>query len=127
MCLLDEPNVRIGIGLTLVSMHWIMFSGTMIIILSTNELPVLFVVNMFIYMVLTMNIIFGDCPISIIEDHYLGTSMVDTISTLTPYKYNILERGNSTLHWLFMAIMVSTTKIILLLIKYTFHEFLESK
>ena len=127
MCLLDDPNIKIGIGLVLVSMHWIMFSGTMLVILLTNELPVIVLANMFLYLLLTMNIIFGDCPISIIEDYYLGTCMVDTMSSLTPYTYKLSERGNSTLQWLFMAIMVSTTKVILLLIKYTFQEFLESK
>jgi hypothetical protein len=104
-----------------------MFSGTILVILLTNELPVLVLANMFIYLILTMNIIFGDCPISILEDHYLGNSMVNALSELTPYSYKTTDRGNSTLQWIFMSIMVSTTKIILLLIKYTFQEFLESK
>jgi hypothetical protein len=104
-----------------------MFSGTILVILLTNELPILVLANMFLYLLLTLNIIFGDCPISLIEDHYLGNCMMDTMSELTPYNYKISDRGNSTLQWIFMSIMVSTTKIILLLIKYTFHEFLESR
>ena len=110
--------------ISLVAMHWIMFSGTMMVILLTNELPILVLANMFLYLILTLNIIFGDCPMSLIEDQYLGTSMVDTFTAFVPFRPELSTRGNTTLQWIFMSIMVSTTKIILLLLKYGFHEFL---
>jgi hypothetical protein len=110
--------------ITLVAMHWIMFSGTMLVILLTDDLSVLVLANMFLYLILTMNIIFGDCPMSLIEDQYLGNSMVDSMNQFVPFRAELTTRGNTTLQWIFMSIMVSTTKIILLLIKHTFHEFL---
>lgn len=113
-----------AIIITLVAMHWIMFSGTMLVILLTDDLSILVLANMFLYLILTMNIIFGDCPMSLIEDQYLGSSMIDTMSPFVPFRSELTTRGNSTLQWIFMSIMVSTTKIILLLIKHTFHEFL---
>ena len=114
------------IYILLVAMHWIMFSGTMLVILLTNDLPILVLANMFLYLILTMNIIFGDCPMTLIEEQYLGTSMMDTIGTVIPFNYNVSSRGNYTLQWILMSIMVSTTKIILLLMRYCFQEFLSS-
>lgn len=61
---------------------------------------------------------------SLIEDQYLGNSMVDSMNQFVPFRAELTTRGNTTLQWIFMSIMVSTTKIILLLIKHTFHEFL---
>jgi hypothetical protein len=103
-----------------------MFSGTMLVILLTNDLPILVLANMFLYLILTMNIIFGDCPMTLIEEQYLGTTMMDTIGTVIPFNYNVSSRGNYTLQWILMSIMVSTTKIILLLMRYCFQEFLSS-
>jgi hypothetical protein len=114
------------IYILLVAMHWIMFSGTMLVILLTNDLPILVLANMFLYLILTMNIIFGDCPMTLIEEQYLGTTMMDTIGTVIPFNYNVSSRGNYTLQWILMSIMVSTTKIILLLMRYCFQEFLSS-
>jgi len=113
----------------LITMHWIMFSGTIIVILLTNDLSILTVSNLFLYLVLIMNLIFGDCPISIIENQHLGSSMIDTFSDIISnnIKNNFpLEQTkiNSSRQWILMAIMVCTTKVILLLIKYTFHAFL---
>jgi hypothetical protein len=106
-----------------------MFSGTIIVILLTNDLSILTVSNLFLYLVLIMNLIFGDCPISIIENQHLGSSMIDTFSDIISnnIKNNFpLEQTkiNSSRQWILMAIMVCTTKVILLLIKHTFHAFL---
>jgi len=123
-----EENIKFDyraiIFIFLVAMHWIMFSGTMLVILLTNDLSILVLANMFLYLILAMNIIFGDCPMTLIEEQYLGASMIDTISHFVPFNYHTSSRGNYTLQWIFMSIMVSTTKIILLLIKYCFQEFL---
>jgi hypothetical protein len=113
----------------LITMHWIMFSGTIIVILLTNDLSILTVANLFLYLVLIMNLIFGDCPISIIENQHLGSSMIDTFSNIISNNIQNnfpLEQTkiNSSRQWILMAIMVCTTKVILLLIKYTFHAFL---
>jgi hypothetical protein len=112
----------------LLSMHWIMFSGTILIILLANDLSILTVTNLFLYLVLIMNLIFGDCPISIIENNHLGSSMLDNFSNIISNNiknnFPLKQEINSSIQWILMAIMICTTKIILLLIKYTFHEFL---
>jgi hypothetical protein len=117
-------DYRSVIFILLVAMHWIMFSGTMLVILMTNDLSILVLANLFLYLVLVMNIIFGDCPMTLIEEQYLGASMIDAIGHFVPFNYNTSSRGNYTLQWIFMTIMVSTSKIILLLMKYCFQEFL---
>jgi len=112
----------------LLTMHWIMFSGTIIVILLTNDLSILTVANLFLYLVLIMNLIFGDCPISIIEKQYLGSTMMDNFSNIISNNiknnFPLKQEINSSLQWILMAIMVCTTKVILLLIRHTFHAFL---
>jgi hypothetical protein len=105
-----------------------MFSGTIIVILLTNDLSILTVANLFLYLVLIMNLIFGDCPISIIEKQYLGSTMMDNFSNIISNNiknnFPLKQEINSSLQWILMAIMVCTTKVILLLIRHTFHAFL---
>lgn len=112
----------------LLTMHWIMFAGTILVILLTNDLSILTVANLFLYLVLIMNLIFGDCPISIIEKQYLGSTMMDNFSNIISNNiknnFPLKQEINSSLQWILMAIMVCTTKVILLLIRHTFHAFL---
>jgi hypothetical protein len=113
---------------SLTTMHWIMFSGTILVILLTNDLSILTLANLFLYLVLIMNLIFGDCPISIIEKKNLGSTMMDNFSNIVSNNiknnFPLKQEINSSIQWILMAIMVCTTKVILLLIKHTFHEFL---
>ena len=51
----------------LLFLHWILFSLPIIITLMTNDLTILIIINMFLFMVIMLNIIFKDCPITIIE------------------------------------------------------------
>jgi len=110
---------------SLIFMHWIMFSGTIMIILATNDLSILVLANMFLFLILTMNILYKECPITIIENKYLGTTMMELMGSFIPFRSQIIKQG-STLQWIFMAIMVSTTKIILLLLKVTFLEYVNT-
>jgi hypothetical protein len=123
-----EKSISNVFVFALTIMHWIMFSGTILIILVTNDLSILTVANLFLYLVLMLNLIFGDCPISIIEKHHFGSSMIDNFSNLISNNiknnFPLKQEINSSIQWILMAIMVCSTKIILLLIKYTFHEFL---
>ena len=122
------PPRTLGNGIfiiALMAMHWIMFSCLLMIILLTSDMSILVVVNLCIFMVLSMNIIYNECPITLIEQQYLGTSMLMTLSTnnsYIPMKY----RCTTPIQWIFMAMMVALTKLMLLIIKYSFLEFLSS-
>lgn len=108
----------------LLSLHWILFSLPIIITLMTNDLSVLIMINMLLFMVLTMNIIYQDCPITIIENLYLEDNMINTITTPYTPSYSKLTSSDKTLQCIFVGLMVVTSKILLVLAKYTFIEYI---
>lgn len=110
--------------LSMISMHWIMFVSPLIITLLSNDISILVMVSLFLYSILTINIIFHDCPISLIEDKCLGGSMVNAINVNMYTNYKSEHRGESTKQWLFMAILITNSKIFLLLIKHCFFTYL---
>lgn len=109
----------------LLTFHWIMFSFPIIITLMTNDLTILILVNMLLFMVLMINILYQDCPISIIEALYLEDTMIDNIipSTYTRIN-NTVTRSDKTLQCLFIGIMIVTSKILIVLAKHTFLEYI---
>ena len=124
---LDEISKHIydnRLILSMISMHWIMFVSPLIITILTNDISILVMVSLFLYSILTINIIFHDCPISLIEDKYLGGSLVNTVNENVHTKYKSEHRGESTQLWLFMAILTTNAKIFLLLIKHCFYTYL---
>lgn len=124
---LDEISKHIydnRLILSMISMHWIMFVSPLIITLLSNDISILVMVSLFLYSILTINIIFHDCPISLIEDKCLGGSMLNTVNANVNANYKSERRGESTQLWLFIAILMSNSKIFLLLIKHCFHTYL---
>lgn len=78
----------------------------------------------FFLIALIMNYIYGDCPVSQIEKHYSPTTMIDTANNLFPIKYETSKRDVVTLQWIFMAILVTTSKILLLFIKHSLKKYI---
>jgi len=110
--------------LSMISMHWVMFISPLLITLLSNDLSILVMVSMFLLSILTINVVFHDCPISMFEDKYLGHTMIDTVSEDIHLNYNSSHRGEMTVQWLFMAILATNAKIFLLLLKHCFFTFL---
>jgi hypothetical protein len=110
--------------LSMITMHWIMFVSPIVITLLSSDLSILVMVSLFLYSILTINIIFNDCPLTLIEDKCLGGTMIDTVSANTQVNYNSNQRGNITIQWLFMAIVTTNAKIFLLLLKHCFFTYL---
>jgi hypothetical protein len=80
--------------------------------------------NMFFIIALVLNYIYGDCPVTQIEEHYGHTTMIDTANSLFPIKYDKSRRDVVTLQWIFMAILVTTSKILLLFIKHSAKKYI---
>ena len=110
----------------LLSLHWIMFSLPLLITLMTNDISILIMINMLLFMVLTMNIIYQDCPITIIENLYLENNMMNSITTPYTPSYSKLTTSDKTLQCLFVGIMIVTSKILLVLAKHSFIEFIHT-
>jgi hypothetical protein len=110
--------------LSMITMHWIMFVSPIVITLMSSDLSILILVSLFLYSILTINLIFHDCPLTLIEERYLGGTMIDTVSAPMDTDYNHDKRGNVTIQWLFMAIVTTNAKIFLLLLKHCFFTYL---
>lgn len=110
--------------LSMITMHWIMFVSPIVITLMSSDLSILILVSLFLYSILTINLIFHDCPLTLIEERCLGGTMIDTVSERMDTDYNHDNRGNVTIQWLFMAIVTTNAKIFLLLLKHCFFTYL---
>jgi hypothetical protein len=89
----------------------------------TSDLSILITVNMFLFMVLMINVVYQDCPITIIESLYLEDTMVDNMHFTSNHDYNKITQGEKTLQCIIIGIMVVTSKILLVLAKYAFLEY----
>jgi len=110
----------------LLFLHWVMFSLPLIITLMTNDLSILVMINMLLFMILTINIIYQNCPVTIIESFYLEDNMINTITSPYTPTYSKLTTSDKTLQCLFVGIMIVTSKILLVLAKHTFIEYIGS-
>jgi hypothetical protein len=110
--------------ISMITMHWIMFVSPIMITLLSSDLSILVMVSLFLCSILTINIVFHDCPLSIIENRCLGGTMIDTVSGHIHTDYSNEQRGNVTVQWLFMAIATTNAKIFLLLLKHCFFTYL---
>ena len=107
----------------LLCLHFVMFSIPLLITLITNDISILIMINMLLFMVLTMNIIYQECPITTIENMYLKDSMMNRIISLYTPSYNKIAVNDITFQYLVVGIMIVTSKILLLLMKHTFTEY----
>lgn len=110
--------------LSMISMHWIMFVSPIVITLLSSDLSILILVSLFLYSILTINLIFHDCPLTLIEERCLGGTMIDTVGARMDTEYNNENRGSITIQWLFMAIATTNAKIFLVLMKHCFFTYL---
>jgi len=110
--------------LSIISMHWIMFMSPIVITLLSSDLSILILVSLFLYSILTINLIFHDCPLTLIEERCLGGTMIDTVGARMDTEYNNENRGSITIQWLFMAIATTNAKIFLVLMKHCFFTYL---
>ena len=109
---------------TMMFFHFLIFSLPIIVILLSDSFTILILMDFFFLITLIMNYIYGDCPVTQIEEQYANTSMIDTVNSLFPIKYNKNRRDVVTLQWIFMAILVTTSKILLLLIKSSLKKYI---
>ena len=101
----------------LVAMHFILFYGSFLIVVLSTNIHTLLVMGLILLALLALNHIFGDCPITIIEEHYTNTSLMDFINSRYPINYKKKNRPEVTLQWIFVVLMIAVTKIIYLLSK----------
>jgi hypothetical protein len=116
-------NKNFLIGITFMSFHMILVYGAILIALFSNDFFVLYSLGIIILIVLFLNHLYGDCPLSAIEEHHLGFNMVDYGNNMLPIKYDKKRRPEVTLQWIFMGLVIVLIKIVALLFMKTIKEY----
>jgi hypothetical protein len=104
-------------------MHFAILFLTIVIILVTDNLFILYSIGIIELIILFVNYKFGDCPVSVIEEHYMKTSFVDLVNNFTPVNYSKdkkLLRPEITLQWIFMLLVLVLFKILIVFMKIIF-------
>jgi hypothetical protein len=96
---------------------------TIFIILITDNLFILYSLGIIQLIILFINFSFGDCPVSVIEDHHTGSCFIDVVNNLTPVNYKKdrkILRPEITLQWIFMLLTLVLFKILIVFAKMIF-------
>jgi len=102
--------------------HFILIYGVFFLIILTENIGTLMILGLILTLILFVDTIYDDCPITLIEKHYLGNSLSEIWNKCTSENCEKREKREITLQWLFMGLMVILTKGIVLLFKKTFKE-----
>lgn len=132
MCILDEPCIKICIGLLIAAGHWIIFAGYSIIFILSNDISILIIITIHVFGILILNVLFQDCPITLLENKFLDNTMIDTYSGIITGECIrsdtiTINRSQTTMQIILIALLLVSVKVTLLLLKHVFHEFLESR
>jgi hypothetical protein len=116
----EEKNSLIG--LLFASMHTIFIFLTLWILLFSQNIGILITIGIILLIILYLNHVYGDCPITYIEDYHLGNTMADFTNSHYPIKYNKKRRPEVTLQWIFMGLLMIVVKILTFFVCHTLKE-----
>ena len=103
----------------LMAIHFFMMFLWMSIILFSDNIKVLWIVGLILFGILFVNYRCGDCPISVIEERYVGDSMVDIAQRKIDPRHTRQHRPLVTKQVLWISLLLVTTKILYVLLKRT--------
>jgi len=109
-----------------------LFTGAAVMILISNDASILIVIAIYLCGILVLNLLFQDCPITLLEDKFLDKTMIDTYSgTITGECISsnamAIHRSQIVIQIILTSLFLVSVKVFLLLLKHVFHEFLESR
>jgi len=100
-------------------LHFSLMTIVSYIILFSKDINVLIILNIILFIILTMNYILDECPITLIEDKYHNNPTMDLIfhNTINLYKnkYNKNLRSVLTLEIIWIALLLSIEKLLIIL------------
>ena len=98
-------------------MHIFIAYSIFFIVIFSNDLFSLCMMGVLLLIILFLNHVYGDCPISTIEEHYLDNSSVDLGNSMLPIKYDSSKRPEVTLQWIFIILVIALIKILIIFLK----------
>ena len=117
-----ETAFKLLFGGLISIMHVFIIYGVIFLIILTENVHTLMVVGIIMLIILYIDTIYDDCPISLIEQHYLGTSFAEISNNLAPIQAEKRNKKEITLQWVFMVLLLIVIKILIVLLKTTFRE-----
>lgn len=109
-------NMFIGGMVSLI--HIFIVYASFFIILLTDNLFILYSMSFVLLIILAINHVYGDCPITTIEEDHLGFSSIDLGNSFSPIKYDKTRRPEITLQWIFLSLIIVLSKILIVFLKY---------
>jgi hypothetical protein len=103
-------------------MHVAIIYGIIFLTLLTENIYALQLIGIIMLIILYIDTVYDDCPITLIEQHYLGSSFVDFSNKFTPINCEKREKREITLQWIFMVLLIIVIKIVIVLLKYSIKE-----
>lgn len=108
-------------NLVLAAIHWTYIMFIVLFILFINDIRYLFLVALIVLITLITNYIYGDCPISLIEDKYGRPGAMDIFMMATCGEKCPPEmRSLITLEFIWIGLILLACKIMLISILYLF-------
>lgn len=93
-----------------------------VVALFSNDFLTLYSIAIILVVIIYLNYLFDDCPITLLEDYHLGFSSVDFFNYSLPIKYDKERRPEVTLQWIIMGLVLLLTKVLILLVLKTFRH-----
>jgi hypothetical protein len=101
-----ETAFKLFFGGLMSIMHIIIIYGIIFLIVLTENVHSLMVIGIIMLIILYIDTVYDDCPISLIEEHYLGTSFVDLCNKVAPIQCEKRSKKEITLQWVFMVLLL---------------------
>ena len=116
----NNIDKNIFIGLLCMLFHNIIIYITLFVVIFSNNFFILYSLGFIILIILFINYLYHDCPISSIEEYHLGFCSVDYENSILPINYDKNKRPEITLQWIFISLIIILSKILFLFLIKTF-------
>jgi hypothetical protein len=102
-------------------LHILLIYFIFFLIIASNNIKTLILIAIILVIILYVDSTYDDCPITTIEQHYLGNSLANCINKVNP-GIGKREKREITLQWVFMGLLFTVNKILFTLVKQTNKE-----
>jgi hypothetical protein len=109
-------------GYMLSGIHALIMYLIVVIALFSKDFFVLYSIAIILVIIIYLNYLFNDCPITLLEEYHLEFSSVDFFNHSLPIKYDSERRPEVTLQWVITGLILVLTKILILFVFKTLRD-----
>jgi hypothetical protein len=102
--------------------HALIMYLIVVIALFSKDFFVLYSIAIILVIIIYLNYLFNDCPLTLLEEYHLDFSSVNFFNYSLPMKYDSERRPEVTLQWVVTGLILVLTKILILLVFKTLRD-----